>query len=234
MYDRQGKTHMSVEAQVAVSSPHPGPQQCLGSMLRTFERRIGFAEGVVMAFDPDGLEPGSVWLDENGSVVLASPAAQQWLELLDAQSHAGFARKLLAGLAMRAAQGAAHDGSDGTGRDALEASGAIAVRVRTTGGRWVRARAEPITAGAGMRGLVVAIDAARPGSLLPLAASAYRLTDRELDVVRGVLNGLDTRSVASSLHITEYTVQDHLKSVFDKVGVHSRRQLAHLLAVQLG
>ena len=82
--------------------------------------------------------------------------------------------------------------------------------------------------------MAVAIDAARPGSLLPLAASAYRLTVREVEVVRGVLNGLDTRSVAASLHITEYTVQDHLKSVFAKVGVRSRRELAHLLAVQLG
>ena len=98
----------------------------------------------------------------------------------------------------------------------------------------MRARAEPITTGADVRGAVVTIDAARPGSLLPLAASAYRLTSREVEVVRGVLNGLDTRSVAASLHITEYTVQDHLKSVFDKAGVRSRRELAHLLALPLG
>ena len=187
----------------------------------------GTAEG-------NGLEPGSVWLDGNGSVVFASPAARQWLRLLDAQSHAGFARALLAGLAMRAAGAAGHDGPGGQDTDAADASSAVAVRVRTTAGRWVRARAEPITAGAGVRGVVVAIDAARPGSLLPLAASACRLTGREVEVVRGVLNGLDTRSVAASLHITEYTVQDHLKSVFDKAGVRSRRQLAHLLALQLG
>ncbi len=55
--------------------------------------------------------------------------------------------------------------------------------------------------------MTVVIDAARAGSVLPLAARACRLTDREVDVVRGVLNGLDTRSVAASLHIAEYTVQ---------------------------
>jgi hypothetical protein len=45
---------------------------------------------------------GSVWLDEAGAVVLASPAARRWLDLLDAQAYPGFARTLLAGLAMRA------------------------------------------------------------------------------------------------------------------------------------
>jgi DNA-binding NarL/FixJ family response regulator len=182
--------------------------------------------------DASSLEPGSVWLDEDGSLVFASPAAQHWLDLLDAQSHAGFARALLAGLAMRAARAAAPDGHPDPA--ASGASGAIAVRVRTAGGRWVRARAEPIAEGALARGVVIAIDAARPGSLLPLAASAYRLTGREVEVVRNVLNGRDTRSVAASLHITEYTVQDHLKSVFAKVGVRSRRELAHLLALQVG
>lgn len=84
------------------------------------------------------------------------------------------------------------------------------------------------------RGIAIVIDAARAGWVLPLAASAYGLTGREVEVVRCVLNGLDTRSVAASLHISEYTVQDHLKSVFDKVGVRSRRELAHKLAVHLG
>ena len=166
-----------------------------------------------------GLEPGSVWLDEAGAIIFASPAAQGWLDRLDAGSQAGFARALLAGLAMRA------------GREA----GAVAVRVRTAGGWWVRARAEQITAAQGRpRGVAVVIDAARADRVLPLAASAYRLTGREQEVVRCVLNGLDTRSVAASLHITEYTVQDHLKSVFDKVGVRSRRELAHEFAVCLG
>ena len=48
---------MKVEPQAGASSPHPGLQECLGSMLRAFERTVGFAEGVVMAFDPDVLLP---------------------------------------------------------------------------------------------------------------------------------------------------------------------------------
>jgi DNA-binding CsgD family transcriptional regulator len=184
---------------------------------------------------PEVLEAGAVWLDDEGGIVFASPAARRWLDLLDAQSCTGFSRALLAGLAMRAAGGPGRARADEPGADDRGEDQAIAVRVRSSDGRWVRARAEKLPAAdGGAPGVAVVIDTARAGEILPLAASAYRLTSRELAVVRCVLNGLDTRSVAASLHISEYTVQDHLKSVFTKTGVRSRRELAHQLAVQFG
>ena len=171
-------------------------------------------------------EPGAVWLDEAGRVVFASPAAQRWLSLIDAGRGAGFSPALLAGLAIRATAGADRGRPAGT---------AVKVRMRADGGQWIRLTAEPVAFPDGTpRGVSVVIDAARAGDVLPVAASALQLTGRELEVVRGVLNGLDTRSLAASLHISQYTVQDHLKSVFGKAGVSSRRELAHLLATQFG
>jgi len=43
-----------------LSGTPAGLQGCLGSMLREFERTVGFAEGVVMSFDPDVLLPNGV------------------------------------------------------------------------------------------------------------------------------------------------------------------------------
>jgi DNA-binding CsgD family transcriptional regulator len=204
---------------------------------RGLERNAAvIARSMVAARVPaaDGLEAGAVWLDAGGGIVFASPAAQRWLDLLDARCYPGFSRALLAGLAMRVAAGPGDREADGPAGDA-GAGRACAVRARSADGRWVRARAEKITLPDGnARGVAVVIDAARAGDVLPLAASACQLTGRELEVVRCVLNGLDTRSVAASLHISEYTVQDHLKSVFAKAGVRSRRELAHQFAVQFG
>jgi DNA-binding CsgD family transcriptional regulator len=54
---------------------------------------------------------------------------------------------------------------------------------------------------------------------------AYGLTKQEQTVTGLVCRGLSTREIAERLHITLNTVQDHLKSIFDKTGVRSRREL---------
>jgi DNA-binding CsgD family transcriptional regulator len=62
-----------------------------------------------------------------------------------------------------------------------------------------------------------------PGAEALLAA--YELTDREKDVTRMVLQGETTSAAAARLFISPQTVQQHLKSIFGKTGVRSRREL---------
>ena len=55
--------------------------------------------------------------------------------------------------------------------------------------------------------------------------SAFELTRREQEVLRRVIAGSPSVAIAANLHISARTVQDHLKSIFAKVGVRSRGQL---------
>ena len=73
--------------------------------------------------------------------------------------------------------------------------------------------------------LALIIEPAKAADVAPLIVEAYGLRPRELDVTRLIARGLGTSQIAAELHLSPHTVRDHVKAVFEKVGVSSRGEL---------
>jgi DNA-binding NarL/FixJ family response regulator len=97
-------------------------------------------------------------------------------------------------------------------------------RVRTAQGNWVTVRGAVLGDGPDSS-VAVLIEKAQPHELAPLIADAYGLTDRERRVTELVAKGFSTNDIGQRLQLSAYTVQDHLKSIFDKTGAGSRGEL---------
>lgn len=168
------------------------------------------------ASDPEGPDaPGIVVLDPRGEIVSLTPGVERWLAALpgggDPEGPLPPAVRAVAGRALLA------EGARGRDDPAF-------ARVRTTDGRWVLLHGAAMAGEPGRRAAVI-VEPAHPGRISPLLMSAYGLTGREQDVTRLVLRGLSTTEIADELVVSPHTVQQHLKSVFEKTGVRSRREL---------
>jgi DNA-binding NarL/FixJ family response regulator len=53
----------------------------------------------------------------------------------------------------------------------------------------------------------------------------YKLTDRELEILRQVAGGMTTLETAHKLNLSFYTVDTHMKNIFLKLNVHNRHGL---------
>jgi len=98
------------------------------------------------------------------------------------------------------------------------------VRVRTRSGRWCVVEGARLEGSSSPRA-VITIRAATADEVVDFLCKAHGLSGRERQVVALVRGGLATKPLARALGISPYTVQDHLKAIFDKTGVRSRREL---------
>lgn len=57
----------------------------------------------------------------------------------------------------------------------------------------------------------------------------YRLTRREREVSWCISQGLTNAEIADGLYISRFTVQNHIKSIFEKTGVKNRTELSRLV-----
>ena len=103
------------------------------------------------------------------------------------------------------------------------------VRIRSATGAWATLEAA-LLEGAGRGDVAVTVRTSSADEVVDLLCRTYELTRRERELVALVLDGLATKQLAQALCISPHTVQDHLKAIFAKTGVRSRRELISHLA----
>ena len=177
-------------------------------------RRSLLTAAAATDLDPDG--PGVLVVAEDGSLVATTAAGERWLWELDDAEQSGpelsvAVQAVLARLVSNQIDNPPVDQPS--------------VRLRTRSGRWVVVHASKMAGLGEGHHVAVVIEPATPAELAPIILLAHGLTKREGEVAQLALQGKTNKRVARDLHISEHTVEDHLKSIFTKVGVSSRGEL---------
>lgn len=164
---------------------------------------------------PDG--PGVLILTDDLSIVAMTATAEYWLgELSETQ---GGDRQVLP-LPIRSVISAFKAIEGG-----IVSHYPPKIRLRTRSGHWLIVYASRLKYADHQAQFTVIFELAQPIDIAPLIMQAYLLTKREGEITQCVLRGWSTTEISARLHISANTVQDHLKSIFEKVDVRSRGEL---------
>jgi DNA-binding CsgD family transcriptional regulator len=162
---------------------------------------------------PTKRPPAVIVLDGELRVISLTAGARAWIETFpSAEMYAAFG--ILPAMVYPAATLA---------RSPKRADRAHALE-RTRDGKWVMIEAASLEGSADGQ-IAVTFREATPQETFDRLCRISGLSRREREVVGVLLEGLDTRATCERLFISPHTLQDHLKSVFDKLQIHSRREL---------
>lgn len=202
----------------------------LGAGLRAAVLRDQAAARHEPDIDYDGAS-GVLVLDDRGRVVRRTVAAAHWLQDLETvkldRARGGVKvddLPLAVWTVVGALRRALHPQTEGD----LHSSPRVCVQGRS--GRWIALEAsltEPTPTDSAET--VVIIGPAGPSEVLKLRTRAYGLSPREKEILDLVVRGYSNKEISKALHISEYTAEDHLSNIFEKVGVQGRRSLVKRL-----
>src|SRR5215208_707775 len=171
--------------------------------------------------------PGVLTLDYRGRVVQHTPAAERWLRDLEDLDPGWRERGHLPRAVLMVVLSLRRTLSPERERDEESIP---SLRARARSGRWLTLYGSLTEATPERRAeTVIIIEPTKPEELLPFSMTAYGLSPREEELVELVVRGFSTTRIYRTLFISEHTVQNHLRSVFEKVGVRSRGELVKRL-----
>jgi DNA-binding CsgD family transcriptional regulator len=177
-------------------------------------RRANAAAAVapVESAGEDQLASAVLMLDENDRIMAADATARRRLSLVP-ESDPGHVPGLISFLAAQARWGTAR----------LPAT----ARMRTIEGRWFVVEAS-LLEGSAPGTVAVVMRPAPPSVVLDSVLRPLGLSTRERQVAALVLQGRGNKDIAATLSISPWTVQDHLKAIYEKTGLGSRTELVAL------
>jgi DNA-binding CsgD family transcriptional regulator len=198
----------------------------------TLVRRLGplLAEGIrrgiaVAAARRDDLSPpdgaGVIVLGPDLSVVSINAPAERWLNDIAGEwpSNLDVPVALIA-----AAARVLGSGADGPVESAV-------ARLPSKRGAWISMQASQLRGG-DQGQVVLLLQPATTREVSSMILAAHGLTPAQHRAAALVLQGRSTAEIVATLHISTNTLQEHLRAVFDRFGVGSRRELVAVLMAQ--